>query len=127
MHSPICFVAEIYEPFTMIVDKKELEYVQMTEDELKRNENDLRKMRGKKVIGTISIRNHQALRESAWIYRLAIDPSYSFKQTAKPLIEAVMQHAFENHMFSVETSTAECHEELRELYLKIGYFFEDLF
>ncbi|KAG5667786.1 hypothetical protein PVAND_015756 [Polypedilum vanderplanki] len=121
MHAPICFVAELYEPFAMRIDKRELEYIQMTEEQLKQNEGELRKMRGKQIIGTISTRNHQSLHESAWIYRLAVDPSYSFVQTAKPLIIAAMQHAFENGMLSCETTCAECHEDPRELFLKIGF------
>jgi hypothetical protein len=75
MHTPICFVADIYEPFTMRLEKRDLEYHEMAADVLQRNESELRKMRGKKVVGTISIRNHHSLHESAWIYRLAVDPN----------------------------------------------------
>jgi hypothetical protein len=120
MHAPICFVAELHEPFAMRIDKRELEYIEMTEDQLRANEGELKKMRGRRVIGTISTRNHQSLHESAWGYRLAVDPSYSFVQTARPLILGAMKHAFANGMLSFETATAECHEDSRELFLKIG-------
>jgi hypothetical protein len=31
-----------------------------------------------------------------------------------------MEHAYANNMFSAESVTAECHEDARELFLKIG-------
>lgn len=119
-HAPVCFVIDLYEPFTFRLDKKELEYIQITEEQLKNHVEELKKMRPKKIVGTIATRNHQALHESAWIYRLAVDPSYSFNQIAKPLITTVMEHAYVNGMYTAETVCAECHEDLRELFLKIG-------
>lgn len=102
----------------MLTSKKEIEYSDMTQDELKNNE-DVKKLK-KKIVGTISIKNHNSLHDSAWIYRLAIDPEYPFNRMAKPLIEATMEHAFKHHMYTCETVSMECHEDLRELLLKIG-------
>ena len=59
----------------MRIEKKDVEYTEMTEAELKFNEQEVNKMRGRKMVGTISIRNHHSLHESSWIYRLAIDPN----------------------------------------------------
>lgn len=120
MHAPVCFVVDLYEPFTIRLDKKELEYIQLTEAELKTHDEDIKRMRPKRIVGTISTRNHQALHESAWIYRLAVDPNFSFPQIAKPLIFTSMEHAYVNGMYTVETACAECHEDPRELFLKIG-------
>lgn len=90
----------------------------MTQDEV-RDDPELKKMK-KKIIGTVSIKNHNSLHESAWIYRLAIDPEYPFNRIGKPLIEAAMKHAFDHHLFTCETVSMECHEDFRELLLKIG-------
>ncbi|CAG9811478.1 unnamed protein product [Chironomus riparius] len=121
MHAPVCFVVDLYEPFTILLDKKELEYIHLTEEELKNHQDEIKKMRPKRVVGTISTRNHQALHESAWIYRIAVDPNYSFVQITKPMIFQVMEHAYVNGMFTAETTCAECHEDVRELMLKIGF------
>jgi N-acetylglutamate synthase-like GNAT family acetyltransferase len=118
MHTPICFVVEVYEPYILRLNKKEIEYSEMTQDEIE-NDQDVKKMK-KKIIGTVAIKNHNSLHESAWLYRLAIDPEYPFNRIAKPLIEAALTHANEHHMRTCETVSMECHEELRELLLKIG-------
>lgn len=59
----------------MRLEKQDLEYIEMTEKELKENEQNLKKLRRPKVVGTVSIRNHHSLHESGWIYRLAVDPN----------------------------------------------------
>jgi N-acetylglutamate synthase-like GNAT family acetyltransferase len=109
---------EVYEPYITRLEKKEIEYTEMTLEEIK-NDQEVRKMR-KKIIGTVAIKNHNSLHESAWLYRLAIDPQYPFNRIAKPLVEAALKHAHEHHMCTCETVSMECHEELRELLLKIG-------
>lgn len=118
MHVPICFVAEVYEPFTLRLNKKEIEYSAMTQDEIKDNQ-EVRSMK-RKVVGTIAIKNHNSLHDSAWLYRLAVDPKYPFNRVAKSLVEAAMRHAFDHHMFTCETVSMECHEDFREVLLKIG-------
>lgn len=59
----------------MRMERQDIEYIEMNEQELKLNEGELRKMRGKKIVGTVSVRNHHSLHESGWIYRLAVDPN----------------------------------------------------
>jgi hypothetical protein len=39
---------------------------------------------------------------------------------AKPLIIAAMNHAYGNNLYTVESVVAECHEDYRELLIKIG-------
>lgn len=75
LHTPICFVAEIYEPFSMRLEKQDLDYIEMTDLDLKEHEQDLKKFRRPKVVGTISIRNHHSLHESGWLFRMAADPN----------------------------------------------------
>lgn len=118
MHTPISFVVEVYEPFILRLNKKEIEYCTMTEDEIK-DDHEVKKMR-RKIVGTASIKNHNSLHESVWLYRIAVDPEYPFSRMAKVLIEAALKHAFDHHMYTCETVSMECHEDLRELLLKIG-------
>lgn len=118
MHTPICFVIEVYEPLLLRLSKTDIEYTEMTQDEINENP-DVKKMR-KQIVGTVAIKNHNSLHESAWLYRLAVDPEYPFNRMARPLIEAVMNHAFLHQMYTLETVSMECHEELRDLLLKIG-------
>lgn len=68
LHSPICFVAEVFEPFILRQNKKEIEYSDMSQEEIK-DFPDLKKMK-RRIVGTVSVKNHQSLYESAWIYRL---------------------------------------------------------
>jgi RimJ/RimL family protein N-acetyltransferase len=125
MHSPICFVVECHEPYIMRLKKKEIEYTELTLDEIQINQ-DIKKMK-RKIIGTVSIRNHNSLHESAWLYRLAVDPEYPYNRIAKPLIEAALKHAFEHHLYTCETVSAECHEDYRELLLKIGFMIKQIY
>lgn len=118
MHTPICFVVELYEPYTMRLNKQEIEYSEMTLEETQGNQ-DVKKMK-RKIVATVAIKNHNSLPEAAWIYRLAVDPEYPFNRIARPLIEAAMKHAFDHHMYTCETVSMECHEDLRELLLKVG-------
>lgn len=100
IYTPIGFVAEVYEPLTLRLDKKEIEYCTMTEAELNADL-EVKKMRPK-IIGTVSLKNHNSLHESAWLYRLAIDPEYPFNRVSKPLIIAALKHAHENKMYTCE-------------------------
>lgn len=105
LHTPICFVVEVYEPYMLRLTKKEIEYTEMTGDEIKSNP-DVTKMK-KKIVGTASIKNHSALHESTWLYRVAVAPEYPYYRMARPLIEAAMKHAFEQRMYTVETVSME--------------------
>lgn len=118
LHTPICFVVEVYEPYMLRLKKKEIEYKEMSEDEVS-NDSDVLKMK-RKIVGTVSIKNHSSLHEAAWVHRLAVDPEYPFNRIAKLLIEGAMKHAFDHHMYTVETVSMECHEDYREVLLKIG-------
>lgn len=120
LHTPICFVVEVYEPFIMRLTKKEIEYCDMTQQEINEDLNpDLKKMK-RKIVGTISVKNHYSLHESAWLYRLAIEPDYPFERIAKSLIKAALRHAYDHGMYTCETVSMECHEDLRELLLRMG-------
>jgi len=125
LHTPICFVVEVYEPLILRLNKKEIEYCDMTLEEINEYP-DMKKMT-KRIIGTVSIKNHHSLHESAWLYRLAVDPDYPFERVAKPLIKAAMRHAYDHRMYTCETVSMECHEDLRELLLRIGFMIKQIY
>jgi N-acetylglutamate synthase-like GNAT family acetyltransferase len=125
MYSPICFVVECYEPYILRMNKKEIEYSEMTQDEIK-NDQDVKKMK-RKIVGTVSIRNHNSLHESAWLYRLAVDPEYPYTRVGKILVESALKHAFDQKLYTCETVSAECHEDFRELLLKVGFMIKQIY
>lgn len=125
LHSPICFVCEVYEPYILRLNKKEIEYSEMSEEEAQNNP-EMRKLK-RNVIATLSIKNHSSLHESAWLHRLAVDPDYPFTRVARPLVEKAMQHAYTHRMVTCETVSSECHEDLREVLLKIGFMIKQIY
>lgn len=125
VHTPIGFVVDVYEPFIMRLTKKEIEYCDMTQEEINEYQ-DLKKMR-RKIVGTVSVKNHHSLHESAWIFRLAVDPEYPFERVAKLLIKAALRHAYDQRMYSCETVSMECHEDLRELLLRMGFMIKQIY
>jgi predicted GNAT family N-acyltransferase len=125
MHSPICFVCEVYEPYILRLNKKEIEYTEMGEEEAQNNP-EMKKLK-KNVIATVSIKNHSSLHDSAWLHRLAVDPDYPFARIARPLIEKAMEHAHKHRMVTCETVSSECHEDLREVLLKIGFMIKQIY
>ncbi|XP_055525028.1 uncharacterized protein LOC129718351 [Wyeomyia smithii] len=113
----LCWVAEIYEPHGL---QKEDNIDEFFDDVPVKNKSEINKMR-RKVIGTISCKSHLILENSGWIYRLAVCPKYPFRDIAERLIIRVLSNAVDNQLFTVETVTSECDENIREVYLKLGF------
>lgn len=117
--SKLCWVAELYEPYTLRTSSKDIEYAFFNEKDVVENE-DLNKMI-KKIIGTISVKNHKSLVNSSWLFRLAVHPNYPFRTIAFKLIDAALLHAYENDLYTCETSTTECEDDSRDAYIKVGF------
>lgn len=118
--SNMCWVAEIYEPLVHNGLTQGLEIDQFYNDVPKVDKKELSKMR-RKVVGTVSCKNHLIMENSGWIYRLAVCPKYPFREIAEHLIIRVLENAYDNQLFTIETATSECDESIREVYLKLGY------
>ncbi|XP_058813851.1 uncharacterized protein LOC131677810 isoform X2 [Topomyia yanbarensis] len=116
----LCWVAEIYEPHVLNGLIKGLEVEQFYDDIPDVDKSEASKMR-RKIIGTISCKSHMVLENSGWIYRLAVCPKYPFREVAEHLINRVLANAVDNQLFTVETVTSECDEDIREVYLKLGF------
>lgn len=117
--SKLCWVAEIYEPYSVDGLQKGHVIEDFFDDAPGGNKSEINKMR-RKVIGTISCKSHLILENSGWIYRLAVCPKYPFREIAERLISRVLSNALDNQLFTVETVTSECDENIREVYLKLG-------
>lgn len=119
----LCWVAEIYEPLLAMHSKTQAAaniercYTDRPGPEVQQ---ELGKMR-KNIIGTISCRNHLAMDNAGFITRLAISPKYGLTPVTEYLIQRVLQHASDSQLYAVETVTSECDQDVREIYLKIGF------
>ncbi|XP_062536442.1 uncharacterized protein LOC134205309 [Armigeres subalbatus] len=118
--SKMCWVAEIYEPLVHNGLTRGFGIDQFYNDIPRVDQKELNKMR-RKVVGTISCRSHLIMENSGWIYRLAVCPKYPFREIAEHLIIRVLENAYDNQLFTIETATSECDESIREVYLKLGF------
>uniref|UniRef100_A0A182JFH7 N-acetyltransferase domain-containing protein n=1 Tax=Anopheles atroparvus TaxID=41427 RepID=A0A182JFH7_ANOAO len=121
--SKLCWVAEIYEPMLSAASSKaqasgiERCFSDRPGTEV---EQEVGRMR-KKIIGTISCRSHLAMDNAGFITRLAVSPKYALSPVTDYLIQRVLQHATDSQLYAVETVTSECDQDVREIYLKIGF------
>lgn len=120
--SKLCWVAELYEPLLAMASAKAMTiercYTDRPGPEVAPEE--LSKMR-KRIIGTISCRNHLAMDNAGFITRLAVSPKVGLVPVTEHLIVRVLQHASDSQLYAVETVTSECDQDVREVYLKIGF------
>lgn len=96
-----------------------MEYSRICEHDLY-SYNELRTLR-KQIAGTISFKPHNSLDNSAWLYRLAVDPEYNFLKISELLTEDMLKWCKEKRFYAAETSTWECHQDAREMYFKAGF------
>ena len=69
-----------------------------------------------KIVGTISIQNHNELNNAGWIYKFGIDPNYSFSKIAEPMLNMVANTCRELGYRSIETAISEFQVEERDFY-----------
>lgn len=120
--SKLCWVAEIYEPLLAMNAKAQAANIERcyTDRPGPEVQQELGKMR-KNIIGTISCRNHLAMDNAGFITRLAVSPKYGLTPVTEYLIQRVLQYASDSQLYAIETVTSECDQDVREIYLKIGF------
>ncbi|KFB46844.1 AGAP002285-PA-like protein [Anopheles sinensis] len=118
----LCWVAEVYEPLLSVDSKPQTTTIEkcFTDRPGPEVQQELGRMR-KKIIGTISCRNHLAMENAGFITRLAVSPKYGLSPVTDYLIQRVLQHASDSQLYAIETVTSECDQDVREIYLKIGF------
>ncbi|XP_063705005.1 uncharacterized protein LOC134834315 [Culicoides brevitarsis] len=114
-----CFVAEVYEePLAMLNNNTEKVEYNLLFNET--NGYDVTKLR-KKIIGTISVRNHESRDKCGWIYRFAMDRKYPYDKVVEGLTRRAIQHCPSQGWYRLETVATECQDEVRESYAKLGF------
>uniref|UniRef100_A0A336MLC1 CSON002342 protein n=2 Tax=Culicoides sonorensis TaxID=179676 RepID=A0A336MLC1_CULSO len=113
-----CFVAEAYEEPLLLLNNNDEKIEYDIVDAL--NGFDVNTMK-KKIVGTISIRSHESLHNSGWLYRFAIDHKYPYSDIVEGLTKKAIQHSASQGWGRLETVTTECQDEVRESYSKLGF------
>lgn len=124
-----CWVAELYEPFTvslLMTPTTAFDYDIVPEERILSSDVEITRMR-RTIVGTVSINSHNSLGNSGWISRFAIDPSRNFQKIAEPLLNRILKYGYDMHLFTIETVTTECQMDLRELLLKMGFNMKQIY
>lgn len=74
----------------------------------------------KKIVGTLSLKSHNALENCDWIHRLAINLKYPIRKIGEPLVDHALRQCHFKSSYSVEASTTECQQEIRDLLTNMG-------
>ncbi|XP_037952798.1 uncharacterized protein LOC119683231 [Teleopsis dalmanni] len=112
-------VAECYEPFLFRCKPNEVTYLIFMENapyEL----TYINKFR-KKIIATVSVKNHNSVYNGAWIYRFAIDKQYPFHKIAEPMINLVSKNCFATGYTTLECTISEWQEDERDFFDNLGF------
>ncbi|XP_055381477.1 uncharacterized protein LOC129612054 [Condylostylus longicornis] len=112
-----CLVAEAYEPF---ISRGKISNYRIYINEAPFEQSYKNKFR-RKIIGTVSLKNHSALYNAGWIYRFAIDPNYSFHKIAEPMLNLITKNCHENGYSSLEVAISEFQEDERDFYDCMGF------
>lgn len=112
-------VAECYEPFIFRCSPKEASYQIFTEN-CPYEETYMRKFR-RRIVAAISVKNHHAVYNAAWIYRFAIDPHYPCQTIMEPMIKLVVKNCIIGGYASLECTISEWQESERDFYDDFGF------
>ncbi|XP_030373999.1 uncharacterized protein LOC115623672 [Scaptodrosophila lebanonensis] len=112
-------VAECYEPFIFRCSPNEASYDIFMEKAP--YENDfLRKFR-RKIVATVSVKNHNAVYNAAFIYRFAIAPLYPHQKIMEPMISLVSKNCVNAGFATLECTVSEWQESERDFYDSLGF------
>ncbi|EDW16980.1 uncharacterized protein LOC6575510 [Drosophila mojavensis] len=112
-------VAECYEPFIFRCAPNEASY-QIFMDRPPYVENYLNKFR-RRIVATVSVKNHHAIYNAAWIYRFAIAKHYPHQKIMEPMINLVSKNCINGGYASLECTISEWQESERDFYDDLGF------
>ncbi|XP_030562995.1 uncharacterized protein LOC115764221 [Drosophila novamexicana] len=112
-------VAECYEPFIFRCAPNEASY-QIFMDQAPYDESYKNKFR-RRIVATISVKNHHAVYNAAWIYRFAIAKLYPHKKIMEPMISIVSKNCVNAGYASLECTISEWQESERDFYDDLGF------
>ncbi|BFF91773.1 uncharacterized protein DMAD_09988 [Drosophila madeirensis] len=112
-------VAECYEPFIFRCSPKEASYDIFMEN-CPYDEAHTRKFR-RRIVATISVKNHHAVYNAAWICRFAIAPDYPYQKIMEPMVNLVSKNCANGGYGSLECTISEWQENERDFYDEYGF------
>ncbi|XP_059610065.1 uncharacterized protein LOC132257243 isoform X2 [Phlebotomus argentipes] len=90
------------------------------------DEQQVSKMR-RKIISSISMKNHRNLHNSAWLYRFGFSHKNHIPSLGEALIAHVLDFCRDNRFSTVEGVTRECDDDLRDVYTKLGFTMKQVY
>ncbi|KAL7727381.1 hypothetical protein ACLKA6_003039 [Drosophila palustris] len=112
-------VAECYEPFIFRCAPNEASY-QIFMDNVPYEEAYKNKFR-RRIVATISAKNHNAVYNAAWIYRFAIAKNYPLQKIMEPMINLISKNCVNAGYASLECTISEWQENERDFYDDLGF------
>ncbi|KAH8408029.1 hypothetical protein KR222_011530 [Zaprionus bogoriensis] len=112
-------VAECYEPFIFRCAPNEASY-QIFIDNPPYEESYNNKFR-KRIVATLSVKNHNAVYNAAWINRFAIAKGYPHQKIMEPMIGLVSRNCVNAGYASLECTISEWQESERDFYDDQGF------
>lgn len=112
-------VAECYEPFIFRCAPNEASY-QIFLDNPPYDESYKNKFR-RRIVATLSVKNHNAVYNAAWIYRFAIAKNYPHQKIMEPMISLVSKNCVTAGYASLECTISEWQENERDFYDDLGF------
>ncbi|EDV35287.1 uncharacterized protein Dana_GF11670 [Drosophila ananassae] len=112
-------VAECYEPFIFRCSPKEASY-QIFIENCPYDETYKNKFR-RRIVAAISVKNHHAVYNAAWIYRFAIAQDYPHQKIMEPMIKILAKNCVSGGYASLEATISEWQESERDFYDDFGF------
>ncbi|KAH8242654.1 hypothetical protein KR032_000867 [Drosophila birchii] len=112
-------VAECYEPFIFRCSPKEASY-QIFIENCPYEESIKNKFR-RRIVAAISVKNHHAVYNAAWIYRFALEPNYPYQTIMGPMVKLLAKNCVSGGYASLECTMSEWQECERDFYDDFGF------
>ncbi|XP_055698425.1 uncharacterized protein LOC129798937 [Phlebotomus papatasi] len=81
----------------------------------------------RKIISTVSLKNHRNLHNSAWLFRFGFSQKDQIPRLAEALIAHTLDFCKENRFSTLEAVTRECDDDLRDVYTKVGFTMKQIY
>ncbi|KAG8039753.1 hypothetical protein G9C98_000482 [Cotesia typhae] len=122
-----CFwVAEAFQPYSMIRNPADVNYTVMTEKEFRDSNIDVSSQL-KKIVGTIGLLKSYRSDKGAWIKRLCVTKNYRRKGVGSCLLNTAVQFAIDQGYSSVDLVFSEYSDGCRELCFKKGFELKQMY
>lgn len=122
-----CFwVAEAYEPYLMVNDPRKVRYTILTEEEFRHSNLGI-SLQARKIVATVGLCKSYCLDEGAWLKRLCVHRLYKESGIAECILRTAVEFAIEQGYRCVNTQMPGYDEESKEMCLKWGFEFKQMY